>query len=350
MMNESYDLLVAGAGAAGIAGAIRAAAEGLRVVVVERNVPGGYAREASRIETVPGFPIGPDGEELTRRSLAQATRFGVELRAGAPAVGLERLAWGFKVELGDGSTIDAAAVLAATGAERRRLHAPGVHELLGCGIYFGLPTPIPSTFHRADVLVAGTLPAAAEAAVELTELCRSVVLVTRRGRFAGRVPNELRARLQDRLNLTVRLSSEIIEACGVASLETVTLRHRRTGRCHVLPVTALLLVGGDMPRTAWLGDAAARDEDGFVLVGQQLPAGPSGSPWPLQRRPSPHETSVPGLFAAGAIRSAPAPSVLGAIDEGVSAAREVVAYLRSTRVREEPRVAQTTFTIAENWG
>lgn len=327
MSVEPFDLAVAGGGMAGLAAAVHAAAEGVRVVVLERGEPGGRVREMARVEAVPGFPVGLTGGELAERAAAQAARFGAELRTGAEVVGLRAERELRTLAVAGGAAVVARAVLVATGTESAAAPVPGSVELAGSGVYFGLPDALPEALRSRDVFVAGEPGAAAEAGLRLARHCRRVVLL-----LAAPLPAELAGRLRAAANVAVRPHAEVVEAVGVERVEALLLRDRRTGRTAVRNAAALFVVGAGRPRTGWLGGALALDARGFVSTGVSPRRGAGAwDAWPLARVPFPLETSLPGVFAAGGARCGAGRSLAGRVEEGTAAARQAGAYLEGTR-------------------
>lgn len=308
-----FDLAIVGAGAAGLAAAVHAAAEGVRTVVLERGAPGGQAREMARVEAVPGFPVGLTGPELVERALVQATRFGAEIRTGMEAVGVRAEDDVCAVQLGDGTAVEARAVIVATGTDLPAFRVPGAGELTGSGVYFGVPDALPETLRGQDVFIAGEPAAAAAAARRLAAHCRGVVVLSGAARRPAGV---------DAPNVALR-AGEVLEVVGVERVEALMLRDRRTGRTAVRAAAALFVVGGGCPRTAWLGGALALDGRGFVLTGER---GGAGAGYPL-------ESSLAGVFAAGAVRCCTGAGVAASVEEGIAAARQAGGYLRALAAR-----------------
>lgn len=318
-MSEFFDVAVVGAGAAGLAAAARAAAEGARVVVLERAVPGGGLRESVRVEAVLGYPVGLSGSEFAERALVQARRFGAEVRTAAEVSGLRTHGGALELQLADGPAVTARAAILAMGKEPPELPAPGLREFIGRGVYFGLPPVVPETLESQDVFVAGDPVAAARAALRLSRRCRRVVIVARGGRIAARLPAGLLERLRASVGIVVRPHAEILEVAGVERIEALALRDRRSGKIAFRTAAALFLLGTGAPRTSWLEGILALDARGAIVTfpGAVPPMAPA---WPLARPPYPKETSHPCVFAAGAVRRRGAEYTEGAIAEGVSAA------------------------------
>jgi len=326
-MSGSFDVAVVGAGAAGLAAAARAAAEGARVVVLERGIPGGGLLSFVRIEVVPGYPVGLSGPEFVERALDQARRFGAEVWTRADVSSLRTRGGAVALRLSDGASVTARAAILATGREAPDLSAPGLRALFGRGIYSGVPPVVPESLESQDVFVAGEPVAAARAALRLSRRCRRVVIVTREGHIATRLPARLFERLQARAGIVVRPHAEILEAAGVERIEALALRDRRSGKVAFRTAAALFLVGTGTPRTSWLEGTLALDAHGAIVTFPD--AVPSRAPpWPLSRPPLPKETSHPCVFAAGSARRRGAEHLEGVIAEGISAARAAVRCVR----------------------
>ncbi|MBX6364436.1 MAG: NAD(P)/FAD-dependent oxidoreductase [Gemmatimonadetes bacterium] len=325
------DLAIVGAGAAGLAAAIRAAGDGLRVTVLERGEPGGSLRELRRLEAVPGHPVGLGGAELAERTAEQARRFGAEIRAGVGVSALQARGAAATLELADASTLVARATLVAVGVDLPRPPVPGLHELRGSGVHFGVPAALPESLCAADVFVTGDVVAAAAAALRLARRCRRVVVLAPGPLGGDPFPAGLAARLRAARNVSLRPNTEVAEVFGVERVEALALRDRVSGRTRFRNATALFVVGVGEPRTAWLAGTLALDERGFVPTGDDPAA---GAAWPLARRPLPRETSAPGVFAAGSARRGAPGIARASIDDGIAAARAAAAYLRGgTRSR-----------------
>jgi len=328
-MSGSFDVAVVGAGAAGLAAAACAAAEGGRVVVLERGVPGGGLRECARLEAVLGYPVGLSGSEFAERALVQARRFGAEVRTGAEVCGLRSQGGALELILTDGSSVTARAAILAMGKEPAELPAPGLRAFIGRGVYFGLPPVVPETLESQDVFVAGDPVAAARAALRLSRRCRRVVIVSRGGRIAARLPAGLVERLRARMGIVVRPHAEILEVAGVERIEALALRDRRSGKIAFRTAAALFLLGTGAPRTSWLTGTLALDARGAIVTFPDA-LSPRTLAWPLARRPYPKETSHPCVFAAGAVRRRGAEHTEGVIAEGVSAAWAALQCVRGS--------------------
>jgi thioredoxin reductase (NADPH) len=326
---QLYDLCIVGAGPAGLAAAVYAASEGLQAVVVERDAPGGQAGQSASIENYLGFPKGLSGADLTHRAVAQARRFGAEMVLARDVVGFETRG-PVRAVLLDGSTdIEARAVLVASGVSYRRLEAPGLDAVVGRGVYYGASASEASQTAGEDVYVVGAANSAGQAALHFATYARRVVLVVRGAGLEASMSQYLVSRLLAHPKVEVRLQSEVVGARGDGHLEAITLADRGAGTEEEVETSWLFVFIGAAPRTAWLGDAIARDARGFVLTGPELPAAPEIG-WPLDRAPYALETSVPGVFAAGDVRLDSMKRVASAVGEGAMSVYLVHRYLATT--------------------
>ncbi len=324
-----YDLCIVGAGPAGLAAAVYAASEGLQVVVVERDAPGGQAGQSASIENYLGFPKGLSGADLTHRAVAQASRFGAEMVLARDVVGFETRG-PVRAVLLDGSTdIEARAVLVATGVSYRRLEAPGVDGAVGRGIHYGATASEASQTTGEDVYVVGAANSAGQAALNFARYAKRVVLLVRGATLEASMSQYLLSRVLAATNIEVRLQTEVVRARGDGHLEALTLADRKAGTEEEVATSWLFVFIGAAPRTDWLGDAVARDGRGFVLTGPDLPSGPTIG-WPLERGPYALETSVPGVFAAGDVRLDSMKRVASAVGEGAMSVYLVHRYLATT--------------------
>lgn len=322
-----YDIVVVGGGPAGLAASVYAASEGLKVLLVEGDAPGGQAGTSSKIDNYLGFPSGLSGAELARRAVTQARRFGVELLVPLQAAAMERNDPYKNVTLSDGSRVSCHALLVATGVQYRRLQAPGVEELTGAGVYYGA-SRIESTLHQGeDVFVVGGGNSAGQAAMFLSAFARSVTILVRGADLAESMSRYLIDILQAQDNVALRPYSEVVAVSGEGRLENVSVTDRRTGKVETLPAGALFVFIGQAPRTEWLGGLVHCDERGFVLSGTDC--GPSPKGWTLERPPFPMETTVPGVFVAGDVRHGATPRIASATGEGALAVRFVHQHLAS---------------------
>ena len=351
-----YDLLVVGAGPAGLAAAVYGASEGLRTLVVEEEAPGGQAGTSSRIENYLGFPTGISGGELARRAVTQARRFGVEILTTRRATGLAVDGPTRVITLEDGTTLNARAVLIATGVAYRELRAEGVSALTGAGVYYGAALGEGESVRDQDVYIVGGANSAGQAAVYFARFARTVTMLVRGPTLAASMSQYLIDQIGGTGNIRVWTRSEVRRACGTDRLTQLVVTREDGQRSETVDAAALFIFIGAEPRTDWLGDAVARDEYGFVLSGAEalvLPPVPDESRSSARvtgavhrpsarmtrrtslgtraiRVPAMLETSVPGVFVAGDVRAGSVKRVASAVGEGSMAVMYVHQYLRET--------------------
>jgi thioredoxin reductase (NADPH) len=329
--HDFYDLIIIGGGPAGLGAAVYGASEGLRTVLVERTATGGQAGQSSRIENYLGFPDGVSGAQLADRARRQATKFGAELVTTRDVVGLEVNGSARTVRFADGSAIDAHTVILATGVAYRQLGAPGLGTFTGRGVYYGSALTEAANCKEQDIYVVGGANSAGQAAVYLARSARSVTIMVRAKDLTDSMSHYLIQQIGNVPNITVRTCCEVIEAHGDDHLERLTLRDNATGETHEVPASWLFVFIGAVPRTDWLDGVVSRDQLGFVVAGPDLTG--DGSPpkgWELDRAPYHLETSVPGVFVAGDVRSESGKRVAAAVGEGAMAVMLVHRYLEKT--------------------
>jgi thioredoxin reductase (NADPH) len=328
-----YDLAIVGGGPAGLAAAVYGASEGLHTVMIEREAPGGQAGTSSRIENYLGFPSGLSGGDLARRATAQARRFGVEILASQEAVSLHVEGPYRVLKLADGSEISCHALIVAVGLTYRRLEVPGVEALTGAGVYYGASLTEAMSCRNKTVFIVGAGNSAGQAALYLAQAAAQVTILVRGDSLAAKMSQYLVERIENMPNITVHLQTGVTAVHGESQVEAVTIRHTATGQEEELPAAALFIFTGATPCTAWLADTVKRDAHGFVLTGPQL-LGPDGKPdrdWPFARPPFLLESSVPGVFAVGDVRSGSIKRVASAVGEGSIAVHFVHQYLSDVK-------------------
>lgn len=316
------DLVVVGAGPAGLAAAVYGASEGLTTVVVESDAPGGQAGTSSRIENYLGFPQGVSGEDLARRALTQAKRFGAEFVSPHRVVRLERDDPYRILELADGSVLRCSAVIIATGVQYRELEVPGAERLRGRGVYYGSASTEAAALAGETAIVVGGANSAGQAAVHLARFAERVLVLVRGGSIEARMSSYLIAQMAEIPNIEVRLNTEVAEVHGDDHLEAVTLS-TPDGTERAGAAAAFVFIGA-RPRTEWLDTIVARDNKGFLLAGTAVS---EAGRWNQERSPMLFETSMPGVFAVGDVRSDSVKRVASAVGEGAVAVHLVHAYL-----------------------
>jgi thioredoxin reductase (NADPH) len=325
---DFYDLIVIGGGPAGLGAALYGASEGLRTVLLERTATGGQAGQSSRIENYLGFPDGVSGAQLTDRARRQAVKFGAEILTTRQVVGVEANGSGRTVRFADGSSIDAHTVILSTGVTYRQLTAPGLAELTGRGVFYGSALTEAINCADCDVYIVGGANSAGQAAVYLSRHASSVTILVRGPSLTKSMSHYLIEQVQSLPNIHVRTCTEVVAAEGTEHLERLTLRDANTGATETVDAQHLFIFIGAAPLTDWLDGVVVRDDHGFVVTGPdlltrgQMPAG-----WPLDRPPYHLETSVPGVFVAGDVRSESAKRVASAVGEGAMAVMLVHRYL-----------------------
>ncbi len=317
-----YDLIIVGAGPAGLAAAVYGASEGLHTLMIEREAPGGQAGTSSRIENYLGFPSGLSGADLARRAAAQAARFGVEILTPAEAIGV-RIKDSYRIiALADGSEVSCHALLIATGVSYRTLDVPGIGALSGAGVYYGAAITEAMACRGKDVFVVGGGNSAGQGAMYLSKYARSVTILVRGESLTISMSQYLIDQIRATPNITIRPRSSVVEVKGTPHLEAITILDSTTGERQAVPAAALFIFIGALPRTEWVAGVVDRDEYGFIKCGGPRPAG-----WKLDRDPFLLETSVPGIFAAGDVRQQALNRIASAVGEGAMAVFFIHRYL-----------------------
>lgn len=323
-----YDLLIVGAGPAGLAASVYGASEGLKTLLLDCHAPGGQAGSSSRIENYLGFPTGVSGSELTRRAVMQAQRLGAEFLVPLE-VSSVRIEDGYKrVTLSDGREIVTRSLLAATGMSYREHPAPGIAAHTGSGVYYGAATTEAPAFVGKRVFVIGGGNSAGQGALYLARFASEVHIVIRRDSLADTMSQYLIDQLAKTPNVRLRARTELVGVDGSGHVEHVTLTDVGTGASQVEDADAVFVFIGTRPRSEWLPDGVLRDPKGFVLTGRELMAADAFQrTWKEGRQPLLLETSVPGIFAAGDVRAGAMNRVAAAVGEGSMTVRLVHEYL-----------------------
>ena len=327
--HDVYDLVIVGAGPAGLAAAVYGASEGLRTLLLDRHAPGGQAGTSSRIENYLGFPSGVSGSELTRRAVTQAQRLGAEFLAPLCVIKVS-LEDGYKrITLGDGREIITRAMLAATGMLYREHPARGMADHTGAGVYYGAATTEASAIAGRRVLVVGGGNSAGQGALYLARYAKQVQIVVRRDSLRETMSQYLIDQIGKTPNISLRPRTEIECVEGEGRVERAGLASLDDGSCRMEEVDALFVFIGTRPCKDWLPPSVLRDAKGFVLTGRDLMAAEAyPRVWKELREPLPLETSEPGVFAAGDLRAGAMNRVASAVGEGsmvVWLAREYLA-------------------------
>ena len=326
-----YDLVIVGAGPAGLAAAVYGASEGLRTLLLDRHAPGGQAGSSSRIENYLGFPAGVSGSELTRRAVTQAQRLGAEFLVPLEVTGVSTDAGYKRLTLSDGRELVTRTLLAATGMAYREHPAPGVSEHTGAGVYYGAATTEAPVFAGRQVVILGGGNSAGQSAMYLSRYAKEVQIVLRGDSLHPTMSRYLIEQIEKTSNIRLRTRTEVERVEGSGHVERVVLKSLDDGTSQVEDVDAVFVFIGTKPRSDWLPANVLRDPKGFVLTGRDLLADAAyPRTWKERREPLPLETSAPGVFAAGDIRAGAMNRVASAVGEGSMAVRFVHEYLALT--------------------
>jgi thioredoxin reductase (NADPH) len=333
---RTYDLVVVGAGPAGLGASVYGASEGLSTLALESVALGGQAETSSRIENYPGFPAGLSGFELATRILVQADKFGARTAVPQEAVGLKREEGYYLIRLSEGGEVAARSVIAATGARYRRLDVPRLGRFEGVSVHYAATEVEAQRCEGEEVVVVGGGNSAGQAALFLGGRTRKVYLLIRGDDLGKSMSRYLVDRIMDAENVELIANTEVRELIGEDRLEGVVVEDNRSGARRILGARALFVFIGAEANTGWLRGAVEVDERGFVLTGSASDASAlKGNAWyTLSREPYPLETSLPGVFAAGDVRSGSIKRVASAVGEGSMAVRLVHQYLADAGPRD----------------
>jgi thioredoxin reductase (NADPH) len=311
------DLIIVGAGPAGLAAAVYAASEGLDVLVLELSGPGGQAGSSSKIENYLGFPTGISGHELAGRAYAQAQKFGAEILIAKDAKGLACDHRPYALLIGKGEHVPARTVVIASGAQYRKLRLENLSSFEGAGIYYGATHLEAQLCGGEEVIVVGGGNSAGQAAVFLAHTTRRVYVLVRSDGLAKTMSRYLIRRIEETPNIELRTNTEVVTIEGNDHLERVTWRNNQTEQTESHNIPHLFSMTGAVPNSAWLGGCVACDEAGFIKTGTDLTTEDlAKAKWPLSRSPYLLETSLPGVFAVGDIRGGNVKRVASAVGEG----------------------------------
>lgn len=325
-----YDLAIVGAGPAGLAAAVYGASEGLRTIMIERDVAGGQAGTSSRIENYLGFPNGLSGADLARRAVAQARRFSVEIVTAEEVQGI-RVEDSYRfLQLSGGEEISCHALLIATGVAVRRMEVPGIDRLTGAGIYYGAALSEAAFYRDQDVFIIGGANSAGQAAVFFARYARTVTMVLRGYSLEAGMSQYLVDQIRAIPSIRVIFNAEVVEARGDDHLGALCIQDRASGETATYPASALFIFIGAVPRTDMVKDLVERDSAGFILTGPDLYRdGQWPKSWMLKRNPLLLETSCPGVFAAGDVRHSSVKRVASAVGEGAVSVALIHQYLKT---------------------
>ncbi len=326
--SDFYDLVIVGAGPAGLAAAVYGASEGLSVALLDSSVPGGQAGTSSRIENYLGFPAGLSGADLARRAVTQAKRFGTEIIAPRAVESFDLQEHYKRVTLGDGSEISSHVLILATGVAYRRPDIPGIDRFGGAGVYYGSSLSEAMACRGEEVYVVGAGNSAGQAAMFLADYAAKVTMLVRGKDLGSKMSNYLVERIDEHPLISVRVETLVVAVDGAEHLETLTLETQ--DGTETVATNALFIFVGASPQTGWLPERVQRDERGFVLTGPDLSY--EGLDWPLERAPFLLETSIPGVFAAGDVRHGSVKRVASAVGEGSISVQFVHRYLGEVKV------------------
>jgi thioredoxin reductase (NADPH) len=321
------DVVVVGAGPAGLAAAVYAASEGLRTLVIEKSAPGGQAGSSSRIENYLGFPTGVSGQELANRSIAQAQKFGAQIMVAQSVVHIDTSRHPYKIVLESGLKFNARAVVIATGAQYARLPIEDADAFTGRGIYYNATHMEAQLCDSEEVIVVGGGNSAGQAAVFLAQSSAKVHLFVRSQKLSDSMSQYLIGRIEAHPRIQIHYRTRITGLGGAGHLEHVDWRDDGLGETKSSPIRHVFVMAGAAPRTEWLEDSFVLDNRGFIVTGPDLASFDGGDQWPLKRPPLMLETSVPGIFAVGDTRAGSIKRVASAVGEGSMAVHLVHRYL-----------------------
>jgi thioredoxin reductase (NADPH) len=355
---QEFDLVIVGAGPAGLASAVYGASEGLSTLVLEGEAIGGQAGTSSLIRNYLGFPWGVGGAELARRATEQAWWFGATFRFMRHATALHRSEKELMVTLSDGTEVGARAVILATGASYRRLGVRSLEALVGAGVFYGAAVSEARAVEGQEVYVVGGANSAGQAAMHLSKYASRVTLLVRGSKLTVSMSEYLITEIEAAQNIDVRFNAEVVDGGGDGRLEYLVLKNSASGLTETVPAAALFVLIGAEPRTEWLPEEIERDNRGFIVTGQDLLR--NGRPpqkWPLERHPLLLETSMPGVFAAGDVRHRSVKRVASAVGEGSIAIQLVHEYFIKARlgfdnlgsISDKPATGDTGAAPGSTW-
>ncbi len=330
---EIYDVVIIGAGPAGLAAAVYGGSEGLKTLLIEKRAPGGQAGTSSRIENYLGFPNGLSGSDLARRAITQATRFGVEFLSPQEVVGIESQDQYKTIHLSDGSSVNAKAVVITTGVNYRKLESKGLSNFTGAGVYYGAAMTEAHAFKGKQVYIVGGGNSAGQAAMYLSTFAEKVHIVIRRESLVSSMSSYLIDQINKTENIELVPFTEVVEADGNGQLQTLVLSNSERESTETVHADGLFIFIGARPYTDWVKNQIIKNEKGFIETGKELNKYDDfAKVWKLERTPYLLETCAPGIFAAGDVRAGAMNRVASAVGEGAMSIKYVHEYLADSGV------------------
>ncbi len=326
---KMYDVVIIGAGPAGLAASVYGSCEGLKTLLIERSNPGGQASSSARIENYLGFPTGLSGAELSRRAISQTLRFGTEILTPQSVKNIT-VKDGYKIiELSDGSLVHSKTIVIATGASYVKLELPGIEKFTGAGIYYGAASVEAHACRDENIYIVGGGNSACQAAMYMSKFAKEVHILIRQDTLKQAAANYLVQNISNTPNIIVHPNIEVTSVSGQDVLENITLKNTKTNEEISVPAKALFIYIGVKPGTQWVSDIILKDDKGFIISGSDLKKEKGFNTfWKLEREPYIPETSIPGIFASGDVRSGALAGISSAVGEGALAIRFVRKYLQ----------------------
>ena len=328
-----YDVVIIGAGPAGLAAAVYGGSEGLKTLLIEKRAPGGQAGTSSRIENYLGFPNGLSGSDLARRAITQATRFGVEFLSPQEVVSIEVQDQYKTLSLADGSTVNAKAVVVTTGVNYRKLESKGISDFTGAGIYYGAAMTEAHAFKDKQVYIVGGGNSAGQAAMYLSTFAKNVYIAVRRESLVATMSSYLIDQIDKTDNIELLPFTEVEEACGDGKLQKLVLKNTNDESLRDVEADGLFIFIGAKPYTEWIESNIIKNERGYLETGKELMRYEDyNKVWQLERQPFLLETCSPGIFAAGDVRAGAMNRVASAVGEGAMSIKYVHEYLADSNL------------------
>jgi thioredoxin reductase (NADPH) len=328
-LSEMYDVLIIGAGPAGLAASVYGSCEGLKTLLIEKINPGGQASSSARIENYLGFPSGLSGAELTRRAISQTTRFGTEILTPKEVKNI-CVKDGYKIiEMTDGTVVHSKSIIIATGAAYTKLDIVDIEKFTGAGVYYGSAAVEAHACKNEEIYIIGGGNSACQAAMYMSKFAKEVNILIRRDALKQTAANYLVENICKTPNIKILANTEVIAVAGHNVLEEITLKNSKTNEEKKVPAKALFIYIGARPGTLWLNNLVMKNEKGFILTGNELMKEKSfHSVWKIEREPYMCEASLPGVFAAGDVRAGALTGISSAVGEGAMAIRFTRKYLQ----------------------